>query len=95
MWYDTKLSVYDTTVLYSLCDILLFPWQGLGTDNAMLDLYLLAWLYVDTVYQIIVIVLHGEKMPIKTVYWFHINKLKETKSNSSFTLTILIFWDTN
>lgn len=28
------------------------------------------------------------------MYWFHINKLKETKSNSSFTLTILIFWDT-
>lgn len=34
-------------------------------------------------------------MPIKTMYWFHINKLKETKYNSSFTLTmILIFWDT-
>lgn len=28
------------------------------------------------------------------MYWFHINKLKERKSNFSFTLTILIFWDT-
>lgn len=70
---------------------LLFPWQGLGTNNAMLD----------PIFLCLAICWHSlsnycysftwRKKPIKTMYWFHTNKLKKRKS---FFIHILTFWDT-
>lgn len=98
-YHFIKEQYYEFILLHKW--YLLFPWQGLGTDNAMLDPISLCLAICWHSLSNYCYSFTWRKKPIKTMYWFHTNKLKEIifQSHPNFlinkgiyTATVRLTW---